>query len=135
MISRWAVSFVLAVLNQPVAVPILYATVICATFERGTGRCWQRTVITEILASTLSVFALVEWSSLFYYVVAAFNPQAKFGILSEQLETNLTYSLYPLAIPIMLLLSILVGMDTADLATSQAEWPSTLSLPAFAAKA
>lgn len=104
MISIWAVSFVLAVLNQPVVVPILYATVICATFLSVVRADARRTVITEILASTLSVFALVEWSSLFYYVVAAFNPQAKFGILSEQLETNLTYSFYLLASPIMLLL-------------------------------
>ena len=104
MISIWAASFVLAVLNLPVVVPILYATVICAAALDVVRADTGRVVITEILASMLSVFALVEWSSLFYYAVAAFNPQAKFGILSQQLEANLTYSLYPLAIPIMLLL-------------------------------
>ena len=64
----------------------------------------RRIAITEILPSTLSIFALVEWPALFYWISAALNPQARVGGLSEQLEANLTFFLYPLAIPIMLLL-------------------------------
>lgn len=104
MFSIWAVAFVLATLNQTSAVVILYATVICAAALNVLRADTRRTVITEILTPTLSIFALVEWSCLFYYVVSAFNPHADFGILSQQLEANLTYSLYALAIPIMLLL-------------------------------
>jgi len=100
----WAISFVLATLNQTSAVPILYATVICAAALNVLRADTRRTVITGILTATLSIFALVEWSCLFYYAASAFNPQAGFGILSQQLEANLTYSLYALAIPIMLLL-------------------------------
>ena len=104
VIVVWAVCLVLAVLNESFAVLILYAAVIFAFVFTVAQADTRRTVIKEMLHSTLSIFALVEWSSLFYYVVAAFNPQAHFGILSQQLEANLTYSIYVLAIPIMLML-------------------------------
>jgi hypothetical protein len=104
VIAVWAVSFVLSVLNEWFAVVVLYAAVIFAFVFTVAQADTRRTVIKETLQSTLAIFALVEWSSLFYYVAAAFNPQAKFGILSQQLEANLTYSIYFLGIPIMLLL-------------------------------
>jgi hypothetical protein len=103
-LAVWAVSIALAIVNQLAAVPILYAAVICAAALNVLRSEARRTAITEILPSTLSIFVLVEWSSLFYWVGAALNPQARVGGLSQQLEANLTFSLYPLAIPIMLLL-------------------------------
>jgi hypothetical protein len=103
-VAVWTVSIALAILNQPAAVPILYAAMICAAALNVLRSESRRVAITEILSSTLSIFVLVEWASLFYWVSAALNPQARVGGLSEQLEANLTFFLYPLAIPIMLLL-------------------------------
>jgi len=103
-IAVWAVSIALAILNQPLAVPILYAVVICAAALNVLRSETRRITIIETLPSALSVFALVEWPSLFYWISAALNPQARVGGLSQQLEANLTFFLYPLAIPIMLLL-------------------------------
>jgi hypothetical protein len=103
-LAVWAIALVQAIFDQPTGVPILYAVVIWATalsMLRSEGR---RIALTEILPSTLSIFALVEWASLFYWISAALNPQARVGGPSEQLEANLTFFLYPLAIPIVLLL-------------------------------
>ncbi len=103
-LAVWAASMALAILNQPAAIPILYASVVCATSLNVLQSEGRRIAITEILPSTLSIFALVEWPALLYWISAALNPQARVGGLSEQLEANLTFFLYPLAIPIMLLL-------------------------------
>jgi hypothetical protein len=103
-IAVWAVSIALAILNQPAAVPVLYAVVVCAAALNVLRSEGRRVAITMILPSALSIFVLVEWSSLFYWVAAALNPNGRVGIFSPELEANLTFFLYPLAIPIMLLL-------------------------------
>ena len=103
-LAAWAVSVVLAIFSEPAAVLILYATVIDAAALNVLRSESRRGAVTETLPSALSIFALVEWPSLFYWVAVALNPQARVGGLSEQLEANLTFFLYPLAIPIMLLL-------------------------------
>jgi hypothetical protein len=104
IVAIWAVSIALAILNQPTGLPILYAVVICAAALNVLRSEDRRVALTEILPSALSILVLVEWSALFYWVSAAINPQARVVILSQQLEANLTFFLYPLAIPIMLLL-------------------------------
>ena len=103
-LAVWAVSIVLAILNQPVAIPILYAAVICAAALNVLRTESRRVAVREVLPSTLTILVIVEWPSLFYWVNAALNPQARAGAPSELLEANLTFFLYPLAIPIMLLL-------------------------------
>jgi len=103
-LAVWALSIALAILNQPAAVPILYVAVTCAAALNVLRSEARKIALTEILPSMLSIFALVEWPSLFYWISAALNPQTSVGGLSEQLEANLTFFLYPLAIPIMLLL-------------------------------
>ena len=104
MLFVWVVSFVLAIINVPFAVTILYVTVICTAvlnvFRSNTRRATAR----EILPSALTIFVLVEWSAICYWIVAAINPHGASGILSQELEANLTFFLYPLAIPMMLLL-------------------------------
>src|SRR5208337_398241 len=100
-LAVWAVSIALAILNQPAAVPILYAVVVCAAALNVQRSESRRVAITEMLPSALFIFVLVEWASLFYWVVAALNSQARVGILSPELEANLTFFPYPLAIPIM----------------------------------
>jgi len=100
----WAIAVVLALINEPFAGMILYATVICAAILGVFRSDARRSVVREILPSALTVFALVEWSSFFYWLVAAVNPHGGVGVLSQELEANLTFFLYPLAIPMMLLL-------------------------------
>jgi hypothetical protein len=50
-----------------------------------------------------SIVALIECASVYYWVAAAFAPQALFGVASQNLETNLTYAAYPIA-PLLLLI-------------------------------
>ena len=103
-LAVWAISFALAIINEPFAVTILYATVICATVLRVFRSETRKASLTEILPSALAIFVLVEWASLSYWVVAAFNPHGGIGLASQELEANLTFFLYPVAIPMMLLL-------------------------------
>jgi hypothetical protein len=55
------------------------------------------------LLGATSIIALIECASVFYWVVAAFSPQALFGLASQGLETELTYAAYPIA-PLLLLI-------------------------------
>jgi len=99
----WAVSLVLTLIGQFPGIVILYVTVIsvAALALRQEPR---KSAISETLASSLTIIALIESSCVFYWLVAALNPQGRVGVMSEQLESNLTFSLYPLAIPMLLLL-------------------------------
>ena len=103
-LSVWGVSFVLAIINEPFAVAIVYATVLGAAVLRVFRSDARRRTLTEILPSALAILVLVESASLCYWMVAAVNPHGGVGILSQELEANLTFFLYPIAIPMMLLL-------------------------------
>ena len=103
-LSVWAVSFVLAVINESFVVPILYATVIFAAVLRVFRSDSRSRTLAEILPSAIGIFALVEWSSICYWISAAVNPHAVVGAASQELDANLTFFLYPAAIPLMLLL-------------------------------
>ena len=103
-LAVWAISLILAIFNEPFAATILYVTVICSAtlgvFRSGA----RRRALGEILPSAVALFALVEWSSICYWFDAAVNTHSGLGMLSQQLEANLTFFLYPLAIPLLLLL-------------------------------
>jgi len=104
MLSVWAVSLALAIMQEPFAATILFVTVISsAALEvfRSTGR---GSTLREILPSILAVLMLVEWSSICYWLDVSLNPHGGFGVFAQELEANLTFFLYPLAIPMMLLL-------------------------------
>ena len=103
-IAAWAISLALAIVNEPFATVILYATVICAAAFRLFRSNVRNEMLREILPPALTIIALVESSSIFYWIHAAVEPYNDFGIVSQQLEANLTFSLYPLAIPMLLLL-------------------------------
>jgi len=104
IVSIWAISLVLAVMNEPSALAILYAIVICAAILAVFRSDARRYALAQILLSALTIFVLVEWSSICFWIQAAVDPRSGFGILSQALEANLTFFLYPLAIPMMLLL-------------------------------
>ena len=103
-LAVWAISSVLAVFNEPFAATILYVTVICSTTLGVFSSGARRRAVSEVLPSAVILFALVEWSSVCYWFYAAVHPHSGFGILSQELEANLTFFLYPIAIPMMLLL-------------------------------
>jgi hypothetical protein len=103
-VAVWTLSLILTFFNPPAAVLLLYVTVICTAILSVLKADRRRLAMSEILPSTAVLLILVESSSLFYWMTAALTPQARFNVLSEQLEANLTFSLYPLSIVMMLLL-------------------------------
>jgi hypothetical protein len=100
----WAASFVLTILREPVAVPTLLVTVACAAALTVSKADLRQSSIMEIISSTLVILLLIESSTVFYWIGAALNPQGRVGILSEQLEANLTFSLFPIATLMIVLL-------------------------------
>jgi hypothetical protein len=102
----WAVSLALTMTGQPGAFAVfsLYVCVICAAALNLFSGHLERSAFAEIFPSTLVIFLLVEFSALFYWPTAALNPLGRFGVQSEQLEANLTFALYSLAIVMLLLL-------------------------------
>lgn len=103
-VAVWAVSLALTMTGQPGALAVLYVSVVCAAALNLFSGHLDRSAFAEILPSTLVIFLLVEFSSLFYWPTAALNPLGRVGVQSEQLEANLTFALYPLAIVMLLLL-------------------------------
>jgi hypothetical protein len=104
IISVWVVSLVLAIISEPFAVTVLYATVICAALLSVFRSDARRARLREILPSALTIFVLVEWASICYWFAAAINPHGTVVFPSQELEANLTFFLYPIVIPMMLLL-------------------------------
>jgi hypothetical protein len=103
-LAVWAISLVLAIINEPFAATILYASVIGSAVLGVFRSEARRQALREVLPSAVVLFVLVEWSSVCYWLVAAVSPHSGFGIVSQDLEANLTFFLYPVAIPMMLLL-------------------------------
>jgi len=106
LLSVWGASLPLALVSD-VGLTIVYVTVIGATILHYQMAEPRWTALEQILPSTLATFSLVEFACLTYWIGEAINPQARIGLMSEQVEANLTFALYPLAISmlIMLLLS------------------------------
>jgi len=102
----WALSLALTITGQPAALAVfsLYVCVVCAAALNLFSGHLDKSALAEILPSTLVIFLLVEFSALFYWPTAALNPLGRVGVQSEQLEANLTFALYPLAILMLLLL-------------------------------
>jgi hypothetical protein len=100
----WAVSLCLTALNEPWAVVILYAALLASAVLVTLKSAGRRVIAADVLLGTLTVLVLVECPAVFYWVGAALSPQQRLGFVSEQVEANLTYSLYPIVIPLLLLL-------------------------------
>ena len=99
----WVVSLVLVILGESYAIPILYCTVICAAIVNVLGPEWQR-LAADLMIYMITIVTLIELASMYYWVGVALNPLGMAGVLSEQLELNLTYSLYPVVMLMMFLL-------------------------------
>jgi hypothetical protein len=103
-VGVWAVSAVLALVNEPFSGTIVYATVVASATLRVFYSGARRRALREILPSAVALLLLVEWASICYWVSAAISPRGHFGIVSQQLEADVTFFLYPVAIPMLLLL-------------------------------
>jgi len=104
ILTVWIVALALTVLGVNYAVVILYATVFFGVILSVSKSELRRPAVGNALTPALSIFVLVESSPLYYWVGAALNPHEQVGLLSQELELNLTFSLFPLAIGLMLLL-------------------------------
>jgi hypothetical protein len=63
----------------------------------------RRTTVSHIALGALTVLALIECASIYYWITSAFSPLSLLGVASQYLETSLTYSAYPIA-PVLLLI-------------------------------
>jgi hypothetical protein len=102
-VAIWTVALVLTILGQRYGAPVLYATVICAAILNVSKDDQRRHAASELSTCALAIFFLIESSSLLYWIGAAVNPHDQVGLLSQKLELNLTYALFPIGILVMLL--------------------------------
>jgi hypothetical protein len=107
MISAlWFAGIILLLITATYGIPIIYLAVIILTLIRFRERpdTDQRSEeVGYIIVGAMSIFALIECASAYYWVAAAFSPQALFGVASQELEVSLTYAPYPIA-PLLLLI-------------------------------
>ncbi len=96
----WVTGLILTIVGEPYGVPMIYATIVLVVIldVLKSGSCR----FAGSLLYTLAFFILIEFAAVCYWAGAALNPRV--GNLSEQLEVNLTFSLYPLVMLVMLLL-------------------------------
>lgn len=104
ILAIWIAALLLTIARQPYGIPTLYLTVMYAAVLNVSKADLRRSAAAEVLVCTLAIFALIESATLYYWIGSALNPQGQVGLLSEQFEANLTFSLFPLAMLMMLLL-------------------------------
>ena len=104
ILAIWVASLALTILGQSYGATILYATVVFGVVLDVLKADLRRLAFTEVLTPALGIFVLIESSSMYYWISAALNPLTRVGIASEQVELNLTFSLFPVAVVMMLLL-------------------------------
>ena len=102
ILAIWAVALTLTVLGEPYGAPTLYVTVIFAAVVNLSK--FELSESADMLAYALIIVLLIEFSTVFYWGEAALYPLSKVGVPSELLEANLTFSLYPIALLMMLIL-------------------------------
>lgn len=106
ILAIWAVALGLILIRQPYGVAILYVTVIYAAglnISRADPES-RRLAVADVLVCILPVFVLIEFATSVYWIISSINPQWQYGFFYEELEANLTYSLFPLTMLMLLLL-------------------------------
>ena len=101
----WAVAVILfAPINLSYAIPIAYVAVImlALTLSAKQAEVGRRKTIAYIFVGAMTVLAMIECASIYYWVTSALSPRAFFGVASQDLETALTYSPYPIAPDLLL---------------------------------
>jgi len=100
----WITGLLITIAGQPFGAVILYVTVVFAAVLNVSKADLRREAAREVLLCPFALLVLIEYATLYYWIGSAFNPGGQAGLLTEQLETDLTFSLFPLAILMMLLL-------------------------------
>jgi len=104
IVAIWIAGLALLIGRQAYGVPTLYATVAFTAILNLTTAEERRSAAVELSVCTLTILVLIESAALYYWAVSALNPEGQVGLLSEQLEANLTYSLFPIGSITMILL-------------------------------
>lgn len=106
ILAIWAVALALVLVRQSYGVAVLYVTVIYAAIVNMSRVDPQtrRSAVVDVVVCALAIFVLIEFATLWYWVASSVNPQGQFGLFSEELEANLTYSLFPVTMLMLLLL-------------------------------
>jgi len=104
IIMIWVAGVLLTLVQQPYAVGTLYVTVTYAAALNVSKTTLPKLSAAEVILPILAIFALIEYSTLYYWICSALNPQTQVGMSAEELELNLTFSLFPLALIISVLL-------------------------------
>jgi len=123
IVAIWLAGLMLLIGRQAYGVPALYATVAFTAILNLTNAEDRRAAAVELSVCTLTILVLIESAALYYWAVSAVNPEGQFGLLSEQLEANLTYSLFPLG-PIAMIL-LLFSWLWIPLAMKYFQYPKT----------
>jgi len=129
IVVLWMGGAILLPITPYYGIPLIYVAIICLalyTFERLWKAREQSGEVAYLILGAASLLALIECASAYYWVTAAFSPQALFGVASQNLETDLTYAPYPVA-PILLLIimSSWVWIPILDWASSRFRSPKS----------
>ena len=98
---------ILLLINLTYGIPIVYLAVIIlalvasARLAEGEER---RTTVAYLVVGAMTIFAMIECASIYYWVTSAVSPRGLFGVASQDLETALTYSAYPAAPALLLII-------------------------------
>ena len=98
---------ILLLINLSYGIPIVYLAVIIlalvasARLAEGEER---RTTVAYLVVGAMTIFAMIECASIYYWVTSAVSPRGLFGVASQDLETALIYSAYPAAPALLLII-------------------------------
>jgi hypothetical protein len=105
-VTLWAIfaaAISLALVGESYGLLILYFIVLSMIpFSVSLGNFRHRAELQML--GFMTILALVEFSSIYSWIFASINPYGEFTTLSETTEASLSFSLFPLSIPLVLLL-------------------------------
>lgn len=103
----WVGGVLFLAVNVSYGISIVYIAVIMFAITaliRRLETIERRMSVAHLVFGGMTIIAMIECASIYYWVVAAFSPRALFGVASQDLETALTYSAYPAASTLLLVI-------------------------------
>jgi hypothetical protein len=97
VLAVWLSSFVFMSRSPSLTVETLFASTVSVAIvdvsasDSVYGLEWRRAV-SEMLVPLMTIFALIEFSPIYYWILSAINPGTLTGREAAELELNLTYS-------------------------------------------
>lgn len=104
-LAFWFLGLILLPINLSYSIPIIWFSIMIlavARLDRPTLLEGRGNNLIHTIMGAATVIALIECASIYYWVTAAMSPLSFYGASSQDLETALTYSPYPVA-PVLLL--------------------------------